>query len=210
MSTTLEIFVNNTNLDESYGTSGVLYTQIALGSDFLIFTNGSVVVADGQPIPSSFQLSSAGVLLNGSQQTIPHYLLADVGSNLLREIFLMGPGNYQHVMAFVFSGGTTSEPILEAWDDSTLSTINDVSLGAGTPSNSWFHGVQTTSGLPGVNWSGLPLAGSADGNYLQLNAGNGPLLSAGVLYCNLKVVVPSTQLTGGTEQPVLTVKFTTV
>lgn len=194
--TTLIIAVNNSNTDSSYGSSGILWSPISIGTDFLVFTNGSPQVADGQPIPSSFQLNSAGMVLNGSTQVVPHYLLADIDSNLLREIFLMGSGNHRYVMAFVFSGATTSEPILEAWDNSSLNTANDVSLGNGTPSNSWLKGVTTTAGLPGASWAGSPLAGSSDGNFLFLNNSSGALTGAATLYCQLKMVIPSTQKIG--------------
>ena len=205
--TTVTIAVNNTNTDQAYPTG--TWTPIAVGTDYIIFTNGSPQVADGQPIPSSFQLSSAGMVLNGSTQTVPHYILADVGSNILREIFLMGPNNFQYVMAFVFNGATTSEPVLEAWDNSALNTINSVSLGSGTPSNSWLYGITTTAGTPGANWTGSKLAGSSDGNFLWLNNQSGALTGATTLYCNLKMIVPSTQTAGGAETPVLTVKYTT-
>lgn len=209
MSTTLTIAVNNTSDDVAYGSSGVTWTTVVPGTDFIVFSNGSAAVADGQPIPSSFQLSSAGMVLNGATQVVPYYLLADIGSNLLRQIFLMGSGNFQHVVAFVFSGATTSEPVLEVWDNTGLSTTNDVSLGSGTPSNSWFNGIATTSGLPGVSWTGSPLAGSSDGNFLYLNNGSGALTGAATLYCQLQMIVPSSQTQGGAETPVITVKYTT-
>jgi len=205
--TTLTVVYNHTHTDQAYPTG--TWVTMNTGSDFLIFTNGSPQVADGQAIPSSFQLSSAGIVLTGVQQTVPHYLIANVGANILNELFLMGPGNYQYVLGFVFSGATTSEPVLEAWDDISLSTTNAACLGAGTPSNSWLQGVTTTSGAPGASWIGSKLAGSSDGNFLYLNNNGGPLTGAANLYCNLKMVVPATQTAGGTNNPVLCIKFTT-
>ena len=205
----LTIAINHTNEDEPYGTSGVEWVDVSPGTDYLIFTNGSASVADGQSIPSAFELNSAGIVLNGTTQVVPHYLLADIGATLLYEVFLMGSGNYQHVLAFDFDSSTTSEPVLEVWDNVGLSTINATSLGAGTPSNSWFKGIATTSGLPGVSWVGSPLAGSSDGNFLWLNNQNGALTGATTLYCQLQMIVPSSQNNGGAETPVLVVKFTT-
>jgi hypothetical protein len=209
MSTSVSIYVNNTSEDEAYGSSGVNWVVLNPGIDSLIFTNGSPSVANGQSIPSSFQLSSAGIVLNGTTQVVPVYLLASIGSNLLYQIYLMGSGNYQHVLAFDFNGVTTSEPVLEIWDNVGLSTTDDISLGSGTPSNSWFKGIATTFGLPGVSWIGSPLAGSSDGNFLYLNNGNGALTGATTLYAQLQVIVPSSQTQGSSEQPVITVKYTT-
>ena len=207
MSTTLTVFINNSSEDVSYGSSASLYEHINIGTDYLIFTTSPSLA--GASIPSSFTLSSAGVFLNGTQVTIPYYYLASPGVPETYAIPLMGSGNFQNVLAFVFSGATTSEPVLEVWDNSGLSTINDVSLGSGTPSNSWFRGITTTAGLPGVSWVGSPLAGSSNGNFLYLNNGSGALTGANVLYCNLQVIVPSSQTQGLAETPVLVVKYTT-
>lgn len=208
--TNLVIAVNNDASDSPYGASGVIWTVVSVGNDFLVFTHGSTAVANGQPIPSSFQLSAAGALLDGSQIIIPHYLLADISANQLKEIFNMGDQNTRYVMCFAFDGATTSEPVLEAWDDDNLNTINATSLGAGTASSSWLKGITTTSAASGAaGWAGSPLAGSSDGNFLWLNDQNGALSIAKNLYCNLKLIIPATQTTGGAETPVLTVKYTT-
>lgn len=204
--TTLTIAINNTVTDQVYPTG--TWISATIGNDFLIFSNSAALA--GASVPSSVQLSSAGMFLNGSQQIVPYYYLAHPGgSPVTYAIPLMGNQNKRYVMAFVFSGATTSEPVLEFWDNSGLSTTNDVSLGAGTPANSWILGVTTTAGLPGSNWTGSPLAGSTNGNFLFLNNGSGALSGAANLYCNLKVVVPSSQTSGGAEAPVLTVKYTT-
>ena len=205
---TLSINVDPTQ-DEPRGSSGVLWQDIALGSDYLVFTQGNTAVANGQPLPTSAQLSSAGVVLTGSDITIPHYLLADFSANQLKECVMMGKVNHQYALAFVFDGATTSEPILEVWDDSNLNTTNLTCLGAGTPSLSWFHGITTTTGAPGTNWVGYSLAGSSDGHYLLLNNGLGALTSAKTLYCNLYLVLPGTQSTSGAQNPVICVKYTT-
>lgn len=207
--TNLVIAVNNDIVDSPYNTSGVIWTAISIGNDFIIFTNGSPSVANGQPIPSSFQLSSAGVLLNGNEQIIPGYLLADISANQLKTIYGMGNLNNRYVIAFNFDGVTTSEPILEAWDNISINTVTAISLGNGTPSASWLKGVVTTDALPGTNWSGSALAGSSDGHFLWLNNLNGALTDAKTLYCNLKMIVPATQTTSGAETPILTVKYTT-
>ena len=203
----LTIAFNHTSTDQAYPTG--TWVTVNTGSDFLVFTKGDPLVADGQAIPSSFQLSSAGMFLNGTTQVVPHYLVANISGNILNEVFLAGPQNKRYAFACIFSGATTSEPVLEVWDNSGLNTINAVSLGSGTPANSWFRGITTTAGLPGVSWSGSPLAGSSDGNFLWLNNLNGALSGARVLYFNLQMVIPSSQTQGGVEAPVICVKYTT-
>ena len=205
----LTIRLNTGAVDGAVGAGGVTFTDISIGNDFLIFTAGSSAVANGQPIPSSFQLSQAGIVLTGSDIIVPHVLLADISANQLKESTLMGNANHRYVLAFDFSGATTSEPILEAWDNSSLNTTDFASLGAGTPSSSWLHGVTTTDALPGASWVGNTLAGSSDTHFLWLNNQNGALSGAGILYCNLYLKVPATQVAGGAETPILVVKFTT-
>ena len=120
----------------------------------------------------------------------------------------MGNTTNRYVMAFIFDGATATEPVLELWDDSDLDTITSTTLGAGTPSSSWWKGICTTSGAPGSDWTGSALAGSGSGYYLSLNNGGGALAAADVLYCNLKVVVPASATTGINATPVFAVKFT--
>jgi hypothetical protein len=207
--TNLTIALNTDTQDLAYGSSGVEYTEINLDNDFLIFTAGSNVVKDGEPIPSASELTQAGILLNGSEQTVDLYLLADVSANELKEVHNMGDQDKRYVMAFVFDGPTASEPVLEAWDNDSMNSINNVSLGSGVATSSWLRGVVTTDGLPGPNWTGQRLAGASDGHFLKLNNDNGALSTAKTLYCNLKLVIPSVQTEGLNETPVLIVKYTT-
>jgi hypothetical protein len=203
----LTIYVNTGSSDVEYGTSGYAdWYQFVPGVDYLIHSAGNATVADGQPIPSESELISAGVILSGAETTVSTYFLADVGSNILREIPLMGNQNYQYVLAFSFSAATASEPVLELWDDNTYATIAGVTLGSGTASNSWWRGITTTTSSSGVNWVGSRLAGSGAGNYLLLNDGNGVLSVADVLYCQIKIVIPASQTTGGNVVPPFVVK----
>lgn len=207
--TTLTIALNCSAQDVIYGSSGVEWVDISTANDFLIFTAGNDVVKDGEPIPSSFQLSQAGVVLTGSDILISHYLLADLSDNELKESTLMGTGNHRYVLALDFDGITTSEPVLEIWDNADMDSTDLACLGAGTPASSWFRGITTTDALPGVGWSGSRLAGSSDGHFLWLNNQNGALAVATTLYCNLFMQIPSTQTTGGAEVPVIVVKYCT-
>ena len=207
--TVLSIHANVDTQDQVLGASGVDWVEISPDNDEIILTKGNLIVADGQPIPSSFERSKAGIILDGTNQTVEVYLLADLSANLLKEIHNMGNQDKRYVLAFDFDGITTSEPVLEAWDNINMNSINNTSLGGGTPSSSWLKGIVTTDSLPGANWTGTRLAGSGAGNFLYLNSGNGALSGAKTLYCNLKLDIPSTQTASGAEVPVLVVKYTT-
>lgn len=207
--TNLIIALNADTQDLAYNSSSVDWVDVDLDNDSLIFTGGSDVVKDGEPIPSASELTQAGILLTGSQQTVALHLLADISANELKEIHNMGDQDKRYVMAFDFDGPTASEPVLEAWDNDSLNSINNVSLGAGVATSSWLRGVVTTDGLPGASWTGQRLAGASDGHFLKLNNDNGALSVAKTLYCNLKLVIPAVQTVGVAETPVLVCKYTT-
>jgi len=209
MATNLTIAVNADTTDSEYGTGGVDWIDIDTYNDYLIFTDGSDVVKDGESLPSSSDLNQAGIKLTGNQIIVSKYLLADFSASKLKEIHNMGNQNKRYVLAFVFDGETASEPVLEVWDNDSLNTINAIALGEGTPSQSWYYGITTTDGLPGENWIGNPLAGSSSGHFLYLNNGNGAISSAKTLYCNLKIIIPIGISVAGAENPVISCKYTT-
>lgn len=204
----LTIHVNTGASDVAIG--GGEWTEVDTSLDQIIFSDGSDTVADGEAIPSSSQLNSASPLVNGIEQTFEKYFLADASSATLKEIINMGAGNKRYVIAFVFSASTVSEPTLELWDDTDMDSIDSVPLGAGTPSASWFRGITTTDGLPGGGWTGTRLAGSFDGFFLWLNNQAGQLSGAENLYCQLKLVIPATELDGGVATPVIAVKYASI
>ena len=189
MATALQIAMNNSSSDSPYGTSGISWTDVDVSADYLLFSAGSTEVADGEDLPTVTERNQAGMVITGAEQEVTHYFLADNSANELKEIFLGGNQNKRYVYAFDFDGATSSEPVLEVWDDTDLDTITNNSLGAGTASSSWIRGVTTTAGLPGADWVGSRLAGAASGNYLNLNAGGGALSGAETLYCQLKVLI---------------------
>jgi len=207
----LTVYINNDSQDLPLNTSGIEYTEFSEGNDQFIFTKGNPTVDDGQPIPSQSELISAGIQLENppAQIIVDKYFLADLDADELKEIFNMGNQNKRYVIAFDFDSSTGSEPVFEVWDDNTLSTITSTILGGGTPSNSFFRGITTTDGLPGANWitTANKLAGSSSGNFLYLNNQNGFLVSADTLYCNLAIVVPASQTTGFSANPVFVVKW---
>lgn len=207
----LDIYFNIDTQDLPFGTSGVDFRQFSEGNDTFIISAGSADIIDGAGIPTQSELISAGVILTGSQIIVDKYFIADVSMNELQQIINMGNVNKQYVIAFDFDAGTASEPVLEVYDDANLNTVSGTILGSGTPSNSFIRGITTTSGLPGVGWaiSGgvTKMAGSTSGNFLYLNDQNGPLVSAGTLYCNLCYIVPASQTDGFSATPVFVVKW---
>jgi hypothetical protein len=207
----MNIYLNTNTVDSPLGGGGE-FLQMDVDVDYLILlTNGSVSVADGQPIPSTTQLNQAGLVLTGVEQTCSKYFIADNSANLLKQLDNMGAGNKRYVIAFDFTESeTATEPVLEAWDDISMDSVDSIVLGDGTPSSSWIACVCTTDDSPGPGWPGKRLAGDTSNHYLLLNSGNGALVAPKTLYAQLKVVVPATEVNGGSENPIIVCKYTTV
>jgi hypothetical protein len=205
----LTVHVNVDSQDQPLNTSGIDWVEFSEGNDQIIFTAGNTEVQDGADIPTQSELISAGIELTGSEIIVSNYLLEDISDVLLKSIDGMGNLDKRYVLAFDFDAGTASEPVLEVWDDSNLNTATGTILGSGTPSSSFIRGVTTTSGLPGAGWitGAIRMAGSSDGNFLYLNDQNGFLTGASILYCNLAVVIPASQTTGFSANPVFVVKW---
>jgi len=215
--TNLIVAINNSVDDLPYGTSGVDWIDLSLSNDYLIFSNGSLTVADGKLIPSSSDLNQAGVIISEVAKVIvPKYFLADISDGILKEIKNAGNQNKRYVFAFDFDGETSSEPVLEIWDNANLNSIDLDSLGAGDESASWFWGITTTTALPGAIWIGDSplvghrLAGSAENYFLWLNNGLGALATAKTLYCQLKIIIPVNIGIAGLNQPCICIKYTSI
>lgn len=205
----LTVHINTDSQDLTLNSSGVDWVEFIEGSDQIIFTAGNTEVTDGSDIPTQSELISAGVELTGSQIVLTQYLLQDTSDALLKSINNMGNVDKSFVVAFDFDDITASEPVLEVYDDTNLNSINNIMLGAGTPSSSFIRGVTTTASSPGVNWitTGTRMAGAGAGNFLFLNNENGLLTSATTLYCNLAVVIPASINVGFSANPVFVVKW---
>jgi len=205
----LKVYVNTDSDDLAYGSSGVDWVEFAEGVDQFIFTAGNTEVADKKDVPSQAELISAGVILTGAQIIMSTYLLQDTGANELKDIPNMGNVNKRYVLGFDFDSTSASEPQFEVYDDTNLNTAAGTMLGGGTPSSSFIRGITTTSSLPGADWysGATKMAGSGDGNFLYLNDQNGYLAVATTLYCNLCVVVPASQTSGFSANPVWVVKW---
>ena len=208
----LSIFVNCDSSDLPVNSSGIDWVEIDESNDSLIITGGSTVVADGEIIAGQSALSQAGVRLTDprTEIIIDKYLLADNSAGIYKEIDLAGNIDARHVFAFSWDGDTSSEPQLSLHDDDDLDSIDNTSLGGGVASSSWWRGITTTDGLPGVDWVGSRLAGDADGHYLNLNNLNGALTAPKVLYAQIKVIVPSTAQNSGAEVPIIAIRWADV
>jgi hypothetical protein len=206
----MKIYVNVSTNDLPYSTNPGDYVEVNLTLDRFIFSYGSAAVADGQPIPSTQELNSAGVLITTSDVEVPHFFLADASAGVLKEIHNAGNQNKQHVFCVSFDDATNSEPILELWDNNDIDTIANYSLGAGVANNSFFRGIRTTGGLPGGGWTGFRLAGSAVNHFLWLKNGTGAGLDSGGedLYFNLRITVPANYANAALETPVFAIKYT--
>lgn len=203
----LRVYFNVDGTDQPFGVSGIEFLEFSEGNDTLLFSNGSDQVQEGADIPTQAELISAGVILTGVEIIVPGYFIADVSANQVREIALMGNVNARYVWAFDFDAATASEPVLEFWDDSNVNTITSTMLGGGTPSQSFVRGITTTSATSGADWVGSKLAGSGAGNFLYLNDQNGPLTVADTLYAQLKIIIPASQTTGFSGNPVFCIKW---
>lgn len=209
MVTNLVLHMNKSAVDATRVAQPANFVQMDLANDKLIFSAGSVAVADGQPTPSGAELNEAATIIQVTPVEIAHTFLLDV-SNVgaeLREMFLANSGNYRYVLCLAFDGATATEPTLEAWDDDTHLTANLNCLGLGTPANSMLKAVLTTGGAPGASWVGTPIAGGASPNLLMLNNLGGALPGATDVYVNIHWDVPNSYLSAFVESPVISVRY---
>jgi hypothetical protein len=207
--TNLTFRVNKSSTDSSYAISPANFVDVA-SADTLIFSAGSDVVKNGEPIPSQADYNRAATLLDPLLETfIAHYFLADVSANLLREMFLAGCQNKQFTFCCSFDGATATEPLLEAWDNTDLNSYNLRCLGLSVANDSWFHAKCTTTNPPGSSWTGVSLAGSNGSNIVYLNDGLGALTVAKDLYFNFYVKIPAGVSVPESYLPVLLITFDT-
>lgn len=199
----VKLYVNVGSSDLARSDSGSSYVEVDVNNDRIIFTNGSSLVIDGAPTPTEAALNQAAPLIDGSIKTVSKAFLLDNSTGKIEEIYGYAL-NAQYVFCAAFDAATNSEPTLELWDDSSLVSSDLEALGEGTPSNSWYKAIATTSSLPGVSWVGTALAGTSD---LDLNEGSGALAVATDLYFNLKVTIPATAATAFAILPVFAIKF---
>lgn len=210
MPTNLSIHANISAIDNDRITSPANYVLMDLANDKLIWSAGSVAVADGQDTPTNIELDDAATIIQATDVEVDKLFLldfSDVGVEL-KEINLAGSTDTRFVINFSFDGPTATEPTLEAYDDNTHTTANLLVLGNGTPANSMIRAVLTTAGLPGAGWLGTPIAGAVLPNILELNGGAGALVGAAEIYVNIKALIPGNFPTPFSETPVLTTRFT--
>lgn len=210
----LTIKINKGSSDIGQDESGADYVTINPDTDYLIFCDGSDVVADGEAIPSDTEIIQAGTIIDADDPVeVDKCFIADIGDVKIYEVELFGNVDKQYVFCFSFDASTASEPVLEIWDDEDMDIIELYSLGEDTPSDSWWKGIVTTDGSPGADWANgsnaIELAGASDGHFLWLNNESGALSVAKDLYCNLAIIIPAGFADGGLEQPCICIKYTT-
>ena len=210
MPTSLTIRINNTINESSFVAQPSYYVSVDTLTDYFIFSGGSVLVADGQPVPLEADLNRAGVQLDPLNEVIvSKYLLADISANLLKEVKNAGNQTKRFAFCCSFGGATASEPQLEAWDDDDLDSYLIAPLGGGIPTISWFRAICTTTSTPLADWVGIKLGGEDASNVVLLNDGVGPLTVATDLYFNFKIVIPTGVTTPGSYTPVLNITYLT-
>jgi hypothetical protein len=208
--TNLSLLINNTTNDTVVANIGTDWITVDPDYDAFIFSQGGGTVADGGVIPSESLLNRYAVQLSATLPVIvPKYFLSDFSANLLKEVKLAGNQNKRYVFAASFDGATATEPILECWDSSGMSTILSPALGSGIPANSWYKAICTKTSLPGVDWVGTPLAGDGISNIILLNNGSGALTVAGILYFNFKIVIPAGYITPALHTPIMAIIYAT-
>ena len=206
----LKIYANTQAVNDlPRSTNPADFVEMSLTNDKFIFSAGSDVVKDGEPIPTTQQLNSAGMRIISSDVECPHFFLADaLPTPLLKEIHNAGNQDKRYVFCVAFDAETASEPVLELWDDVDLDTIANYCLGAGVANDSFFRGITTTAGLPSYPWTGKRLAGSGDNHFLWLNNESGALSGATDLYFNLRITIPASFGNAAAEAPVMVIKWT--
>jgi hypothetical protein len=218
--TNLSILANIVDATVKYVTTPSDYIALDTINDYFIWTQGSAVVTDLMTHePTASELNAAGVIISSvAPVTVPYCLLMDyshLGGYYTRKVIkndIPNTDNLRYVFAFSFDGETATEPQLEAWDDSTHTTIAKNILGASTPANSLVKAKCTTYASPGASWVGTAIAGAS--NVVLLNGGFGALgtlgsgLTSQELYANIKLVIPMSYATPFAETFVLTCRYT--
>lgn len=220
MATNLLIRANYVDSDVDYQTTPADYITLDLANDYFIHTEGNDIVKDlmtHEPTPAELNVAST-IIDNDDDKQVNKCLLMDYSHNVGGSYYthlVKGIGeNKRYVFAFSFDGATATEPQLEAWDDENHNTYAKHVLGNGIPADSMIKVICTTDALPGEDWAGSPIAGSASARVIELNNGNGALgsLPSGQttqeLYANIKIVIPQAYATPSIESFCLAIRYT--
>jgi hypothetical protein len=225
MATNMSLGINYVNSDVSYSTTPANFILLDLTNDYLCWTAGDTTVKDLMTYtPNATELNAAATIISETVPvTVALCLLVDYSHNVLGSYYthaVHGMGaNHRYSFMFSFDGSTSTEPQLEAWDDSDHDSTLKYVLGGDdvtpleTPANSMVKAVCTTDGLPGASWVGTAIAGDEAARVLKLNNGNGalPELESGEtsqeLYANLKVQIPAAFSHPSVESFVLCIRY---
>jgi hypothetical protein len=210
MSTTMSLYVNDTDYSHDRATYPANFGLLDLVNDYLIWTAGDSIVKDLMTHePTADELNTAATIISDTVDTMVTLCLwmdysHDRGGAYYTHTVLGMGANSRYSYCFAFDNITATIPRLEAWDDSDHDSSAKHILGNGTPANSMVKAVRTTSGLPGAGWVGTAIAGAS--NYVELDTA--VLSGAKDLYANLKIVIPIAYATPSAETFVWTVRYT--
>jgi len=207
MATTVTIRVNYVDADVNYATTPADYIDVDPINDYFIWSKDLNDLLDHEPTSDELN-EHAEAIDDVDDVTVSRLLLMDSSHNIGGSYYthiIKGMGeNKRYVLCFSFDNVTATIPRLEAWDDNTHTTADNLCLGNGTPANSFIKAVKTTDSLPGASWAGTPIAGAS--NYVELDTA--ALTGAKDLYANVKIVIPGAYVTPAQETFVLTVRYT--
>jgi hypothetical protein len=203
---------NTGNASGGAGDSSSNWVVIDLTNDALLFLDNQQT--DGAPISGT---KYAGLIPESGSIEVPKTFVKDASAAIYDQVPLAGTtnggqsgGNTRYVFAIYFDGATASVPYLEAWDNSSHSTIIKTLLGGNgvdtsSPTDSTLLGITTTNAAPGsATWAGSPIAGAS----YRLSLDTGALAGAKNLYFNIKQVIPYTLAAVSDSDIVLALRFT--
>ena len=203
-------FLYNNSLNETENTGGAVgdsnFKPLNPVLDKIAFLGSGTNNNDSNTSKDVFVIPESG------SQESPRICVNDYSENKWKRVYLGGSdadggggGNYRYAFGAYISGETASAPILQAWDSTTHDSYNLEVLGGGTPSNSMLRAIATTDSTAGIEWEGVPIAGSAEANSIALSSGAIP--SAQMVYWNMRLLIPYSANPFSAE-PVLSLYFT--
>jgi hypothetical protein len=202
MATRLEgLYINITSNDASYLAHPEYYIKFEDGADKLVFS-----VSQPASLSESDLNAVQTIIIPGYAEEIENLYLWDNSDGIFKHIPLSGSGAYQHVFCLHMTGtgGTLSEPTVQAWDTSAHTTANLVCLGAGDFLSSYIHVIETRlGGRPSDTWVGTLISGT---HGIGLNGGN-LLTEATDLYFNMYVKIPANVAGQEVEAPVFCFRY---
>ena len=191
------------NLPNSgYASGDSRWTPMDPVNDEITFLSDEVEDGDSILSKSPFSIPDSG------SQEAPRIFVRNYAEGTWDRVWLAGSnanqgggGNYKYAFGAYIDGTSQSSIILQAWDSTARETSHNLQvLGSGTPANSMLRAVSTTSGSPGDEWAGTPLAGDGALNTVALTTGG--VVNPQMVYFNVRLLIPSTA-TPFADEPVM-------